>query len=350
MITDIFVRRYENRAIWLVFGESERRLLVQCIRILKEQVMPYWVNGKASDEGKPYWESLHSRMSMELGLTSLSATAYHYPTTLNGNTTYQSGLHSMDVVCETWMMKGIPEGETVDEFMKNRFSLVELGFRLRDEAIAQENDAAKNPILSQIKVHKTSQDQKRREFFASQRENKANLHKSNIDELNTRLRQASVQLNYHNGFIQFSDSAVIEDQVEKPFWYIVSDPIWRNVDLEMKTAIDKRDVGVKDAAFDALKALESTIKVISDANGWTTGQEKGAHNFIENLASKKRKLIMPWEAEQLKSIFTNVRNSMGHGAGSEPKVELSIEGTNWVIEVCMVWVKALIGKHKSSAR
>jgi hypothetical protein len=67
----------------------------------------------------------------------------------------------------------------------------------------------------------------------------------------------------------------------------VSDSPWENVDVDMKEAIDRRDNGDRDPAFYAARALESTIKIISDTKGWIHGGEKGAHNYIDNLASKR---------------------------------------------------------------
>jgi len=82
-----------------------------------------------------------------------------------------------------------------------------------------------------------------------------------------------------------------------------SDP-WKNVDLDIKEAIDRRDNGVRDAAFYAARALESTIKIISDQKGWTRGREGGAQNYIDNLCNLRGgNLIEEWEKEALKQEF-----------------------------------------------
>lgn len=67
----------------------------------------------------------------------------------------------------------------------------------------------------------------------------------------------------------------MERQVETPFWSTVSDKTWMNVDTDMKEALDLRDSDGPDPAFYAARALESTVKIISDRKGWTTGKEKG---------------------------------------------------------------------------
>jgi hypothetical protein len=73
MLTDIFAHRYQKRVIWQQFTEVEARLLHQCFRIVYEQVMPYWTDtGQENKHNKPKWKAVHDRLSMELGVDSLS--------------------------------------------------------------------------------------------------------------------------------------------------------------------------------------------------------------------------------------------------------------------------------------
>ena len=123
-----------------------------------------------------------------------------------------------------------------------------------------------------------------------------------VDELNTRFRQAGCKLHYHNGFIQLSEDALFLREAEQPFWHLVADELWKNVDTDMKEAIDRRDGDVRDPVFYAARALESTIKIISDQMGWTHGGEKGAHNYIDNLGKKTSGFVERWEADSLKNI------------------------------------------------
>jgi hypothetical protein len=112
----------------------------------------------------------------------------------------------------------------------------------------------------------------------------------------------------------------------------------------MKEAIDRRDTGGRDPALYAARALESTIKIICGAKGWTHGGEKGAHNYIDNLASKRAGYLVGWEAEFLKAYFTKIRNPLGHGPGDQPMPVLSAEQTTFAIEAAMVWIKSLIAR------
>ena len=129
-------------------------------------------------------------------------------------------------------------------------------------------------------------------------------------------------------------------EVEKPFWALVADPKWKNVDHDMKEAIDLRDTDGRDPALYAARALESAIKIISAEKNLTRGNEKGAHNYIDNLRGGG--LIEVWELEALKAFFTKVRNPLGHGPGEGEMPTLNAHQTNWAIENSMSWVKSLI--------
>ncbi len=172
-------------------------------------------------------------------------------------------------------------------------------------------------------------------------------YESTANELNIRLRQAGAGLHYHNGFLQIAGDLVSAQQIEEPFWSIVADEKWANIDHDMKEAVDARDTGGRDPAWHAARALESAIKVVSNARQLTTGKERGAQAFAENLL--RGKLIATWEFDQLRLFFANVRNELGHGPGDKPMPELSPELTDWAIEFCMSWIKLLVRRHEASA-
>ncbi len=148
---------------------------------------------------------------------------------------------------------------------------------------------------------------------------------------------------YHNGLIQYIDDELTTNEIEKPFWTMVTDPKFRNVDSDIKEALDRRDSGKPDAAFHALKALESVLRILSDELGRTRNTEKGASDFVDNLVSSKLgRYIDIWEAEAIKSLFREIRNPLGHGAGNAQPLALGSEQTTWVIENAMSWIKSLL--------
>jgi hypothetical protein len=150
------------------------------------------------------------------------------------------------------------------------------------------------------------------------------------EELNVRLQQNGTGLIYNNGFLHIADDQLTAHRIAKPFWDVVADAKWATVDQEMKEAFDRLDHGQPDAFTHATKALESTVKIISDEKGWTTGNEKGAANFIDDLVSARNgRFINPWEAEALKAIFRDLRNPHSHGGGSNPPPPLSNTQQTW---------------------
>lgn len=164
-----------------------------------------------------------------------------------------------------------------------------------------------------------------------------------IDELNQRFVMNGIPLHYHSGKIQLTGDGPIHSQIEEPFWRLITGKKWENVVHDMQIALDHRDNNRDDPALYASMALESTIKIISDDKGWTSGNEKGAANFIDNLVSKGNgRFIDPWEQQQLTAIFRDIRNAHGHGPGSAPQPKLTRQQTNWVIESAMSWIKSLV--------
>jgi hypothetical protein len=251
-------------------------------------------------------------------------------------------------VCENWMLQSFNGSISADVFIKDRLSLVELGFRRREQEIAAQNATLQQQIVdaelrAAIRGAGRANPTPRNDAAEAVRATNAALNQkfdASFAKLNGRFRQAGYDLNYHNGFIQRTTDDFTSQHIEAPFWGLVGDPKWENVDKDMKEAFDRRDAGTRDPAFYAARALESTIKIISGEKGLTKGGERSAYNYIENLS--KGGLIVTWEAENLKAFFTNVRNPLSHGPGSEQMPTLTEHQTNWAIDACIVWINSLI--------
>ena len=361
MLTDIFSRRYQNVPLWQDFDEATRRLLVQGFRIVSEQLFPYYVGGKVKNGAKELWDGLNKQLAMELGVNDLSTAAYSYTSSYQGKSILLHSAHPPITVCKNFVCADYDGSVPADRFIKERLSFIEIAFRKKgkdiallnsnlDNKIAKSNQQLLNNIRSgrayPVVPHDMSDGQRllRNEQAVRDQNTKENqAYLVSCDELNTRMRQAGVNLNYHNGLIQISSDDTIADQIERPFWTIVSAPRWKNVDHDMKEAIDRRDSAGRDPAFYAAKALESAIKIISEEKGWTSGKEMGAKSYLDNLRSKKNhEYINAWEHESLVGFFSNVRNSLGHGSGSSPMAEFTPSQTDWTIEFCMIWIKNLI--------
>jgi len=349
MLTDIFAYRYLNRSIWSQYTELERRLLNQAFGIVKDAIPYYNFEGKEIEANKAKWKTLHDRLARELGVDELSQRYYSY-TQKNalGQKWPVSGWFSWDYVCGQFVNAKFTGQVDPDRFIKERISFVELAMRLRGDEIAEANAKLRQSLAEAamrdaapkrgLRVPGSAVDgvrawnAKLNETFESQ-----------VAELNERFRRVKAPLTYHNGFIQVSLDGTIEQYIAKPFWDLVADPLWRNVDIDMKEALDRRDSNDKDPAIFAAKALESAIKIVSDSKGWTRGTETGAAQYIDNLISKANgSYLSVWEGDMLKDYFRKVRNPVGHGPGSEPMPELTLVQTDWAIETAMSWVRTLV--------
>ncbi|MBI1406032.1 MAG: hypothetical protein GC145_07900 [Caulobacter sp.] len=165
------------------------------------------------------------------------------------------------------------------------------------------------------------------------------------DRIGRFLQAASIPLRYRNLQFQPLDDERLLTEVTEPFWQTVEDAHWKTVRTDMEQAFRQRDGGGPNAALFAAKALESAIKIISDDRGFTTGREKGAAAFVDNLVSARNgRLIAPWEGDMMKRLFSDVRNPEAHGAGSNPQPELDTHQVAWVIEFCMISIKGLIAR------
>jgi hypothetical protein len=342
MLTDIFARRYEQPRIWETFSEEPRRLLVQGWQLLND-VCPYYVDGKENEHGKDFWRRIHDLLARELGLKELSPEYWGF---YNKQNQWQSGQYTTVQMCETWVLEPFNSKISADRFIKERISLVEIGFRQHENFVAGLNARlAQNITTAELFDQRFQRKGLRVPGNSADAVRAANVSlnakfQMAVDELNTRFRQADCQLHYHNGFIQISADQTVAQEIETPFWKLVAEPKWHNVDHDMKEAIDLRDTGGRDPALYAARSLESTIKIISGEKQLNTGKEKGAHNYIDSLMGAK--LIEVWEMEALKHFFTKVRNPFGHGPGAAPMPSLTDHQTNWAIENSMIWIKSLI--------
>ena len=349
MITDIFARRYENVQLRTQYYSEDRRFMNQAVSLVGNGL---WTDAPPSDEIADLTEAglkfVHDVIALELGRDTLSDRWWRSTHTWNGNTTTTAHQNTYAQMVKVFLTK-IPEDLTNgDAWVKERLSLIELAYRYRAAQVAFANqalpkklaeaEARDNRPSSGLRVPGSATNAAR---YLNQRMNDA--FASAVNDLNERMRLAGYKLHYHNGFIQLSDDELTGSQVSKPFWAIVADPRFANVDLQIKEAIDRRDNRDRTAAFHAVCALESCIKIISDLKGWTLGSEKGAANYIDNLVSKSNgRFIEPWEAVMLKAMFSDVRNPFAHGPGQAAMPNLSSDQTNWAIETSMTWCKSLL--------
>jgi hypothetical protein len=157
-------------------------------------------------------------------------------------------------------------------------------------------------------------------------------------EINDRFKEFGLAVHYHSGIIQLQDDAIVETQISEPFWPLLRDSKWKNVDDEMKMAIHERDNGIKNVHTNAFNALESTMNVIEHAKQWKVQVNLAGHLNL----MKKQNVIDEWEYMQLDILRDKIRNPSSHGAGAGSQIVLTDCQTNVLIEQCMIWIKTLI--------
>lgn len=334
MLTDIFAIRYEKRLLFRHFGEAERRALHQLFTLL-EDIHPYW--GEAENQAKAsqkFWQDIHKRVSNEIGQRWLSEPFYETFVGLGQYRRTESQMRAFIEIVRNWYNTNFSEELDPDAFIKRRLSAVEIGMRLLDETTEATKALLKGGLAANAETKNNW-------------EEKIRVYECAVSEVNTRFKLAGLNLHYHNGFIQILSDNTVSDNVEQPFWDLVNGVGWKNVDFDMKEALDQRDTGGKDPAFHATKALESAIKIVSENLGVTHGRERGAHSYIDNLSKKSVGFFENWEAEILKQYFTCIRNPLGHGPGSADMQTLDYDQSSWAIEVAMCWIKLIIVRFKS---
>jgi hypothetical protein len=351
MLTDVFFRRYSNQPMFSTVGQKESALFVQAYRIVNEQIWKYYGYDKKIDESvKAVWTSIHDRLSMEIGVKELSPRYYSYQTEWMGKPYTNSGWNDMNYVVEQWLNVKFADSLDPDMFVKRRLSFIELAFRTREEQIAFANKEFPRLLASaemQDKLQRKSMTLagNRSEGVRSSNERMNTVFAANVNELNERLKQAGMELHYHSGFIQITQDGLLQQQVEQPFWTLVSDATWKNVSIDMAEALDRRDTAGRDPSFYAAKALESTIKIICDIRNWTNGNEKGVSDFLNHLESKTNgAYIEGWERQSIQRFYSDVRNDLGHGPGSKDMPNFTPQQVDQTIEFCMSWVKSLINR------
>lgn len=354
MLTDVFFRRYEKRPMFNSVGPKESALFVQAYRIVNEDIWKYYSWEKKVDERvKAIWTSLHDRLTREIGITELSARHYSFQTEWMGKPITNAVSYDINLVVQAWMNAKCTDTMDPDVFVKRRLSFIELAFRERESQIDELNEklptelkqAALQDAIARAKHTGMRVLGSRSDGVKAQNELTNSMFTSQVHELNERFKQAGMPLNYHNGFIQITQDALVQAQIEQPFWDLVKEPKWKNVSTDMATAIDLRDTAGPDPSFYAGRALESTIKIISEEKNWSTGTEKGVGGYLNNLTSKTNgSFIAPWEHELMQRFFSDVRNDLAHGPGSKEMPKLTAQQTDHSIEFCMSWVKSLIAR------
>lgn len=143
-----------------------------------------------------------------------------------------------------------------------------------------------------------------------------------VKELNFRLRDAGVGFQFENGKIVRIDSQYLHAESVKPALALLSDPRFEGPRQEFlhahemyRTAKPRGNKKREDAITAALKALESTLKVICDLKKWQYPANATAVPLIKIVIQNG--LIPPFLQSSMEGLATLRNNIGGHGQGGQ---------------------------------
>jgi hypothetical protein len=260
-----------------VYDDMPEQLRVQIVHILHEAIGKEQCDfqGKLTDIGR-WYQTVVRALRKEYGVFVLPGWEEHY------QTNYVQELSNF-ILTE-------PECERI-------LDAVELSFRLIDRIIR--NYLQRGKTLSSVADDA-------------------------IAELNTRFKEHGVGYEYSNGQIIRVDSEFIHSEVVKRALVLMHDPAYSGVEQEFLSAHEHYRSGkYKEALVDALKSLESTLKVICDKRSWSFDAKATCSTLIQRCFDNE--LIPPyWNGHfsglrsTLESGVPTARNRLGgHGQGSQ---------------------------------
>jgi hypothetical protein len=136
-----------------------------------------------------------------------------------------------------------------------------------------------------------------------------------IDELNERFKEHDIGYAFTDGQIIRIDSEYVHQEMTEPALSLISDPAFVGSQQEFLKAHKHYNKGeTKDAIVDALNAVESVMKTISTAKGWTVDSTASFNSLVSVLVDRgfiPKSMRSPLEGL---ASFRN-KSSAAHGQG-----------------------------------
>lgn len=337
MITDLFFKR----CIVSDFDKVPNTLFVQFLNLIKEhykvinlKAEEYKYTTDYSDEFIRIIYESQNKFCNERGFRSIDKHEYK-----------DVAIYS---ICGR-----IFENFTYDELVNliDKLSLFELVFREAEEHLIREIKYLEEQIPKyeiQSDLLKERMEKENRVYYNVDEEKWKNAKElldiknkalqSIRQEIKDRLKLHRIPLTYYNGYFLKNSDPLIEEKIITPFWELLSDPKYKNIEIDMLTALDLFQQRGRDPAFYAAKALESMIKIVCKEKKIKKETDKTPKAYITTLYENK--IILNHEQDELTSLF-RIRNSHGHGPGDETMPQLTIEQEYRYIHSCMLWIYSL---------
>lgn len=146
-----------------------------------------------------------------------------------------------------------------------------------------------------------------------------------IDELNHRFKEHGVGYEFNSSQLIRIDSEFIHAEAVKPALSLLSDPAYAGAQQEFLSAFDHyRHDKYKEAVVDALKAFESTLKVICAKQSWKIKETDTASKLLD-VCYKQMLIPTFWQnhmtglrATLEGGVPTGRNKTSGHGQGAVP--------------------------------
>ena len=173
-----------------------------------------------------------------------------------------------------------------------------------------------------------------------------------IEELNQRFLENGIGYQYQNGRIIRIDSEYTHSEIVRPALQLLNDPEFKPaLDEFLKGHEDYRHRRYEDAINEALKAFESTMKIICENRGWTVASDAAASKLIQTCFEHH---LIPAVLERhftsLQSGLLAVRNAYSaHGDGVE-KLDVPDYLAQYALNLAATDIVLLINAYRTSTR
>jgi len=175
--------------------------------------------------------------------------------------------------------------------------------------------------------------------------------KEAIDDLNARFLENGVGFEFRSGEIIRIDNKLLHHEIVIPALHFLSAPEFHNANDEYMIAHDHFKNGhTKDCLNNCLKALETTLKIICDLNGWTYKPSDTANALIKVVIDNK---LIPEFLQHFSSLRSSLesgvptfRNKLGgHGQGPQ-KIEVPMHYASYMLYLTGTTINFLVSCHQ----
>ena len=177
-----------------------------------------------------------------------------------------------------------------------------------------------------------------------------------IEELNQRFLENDIGYQYQNGHIIRIDSEYTHSEIVLPALQLLNEPEFKPaMDEFLKGHEDYRRGRYEDAINEALKAFESTMKIICENRGWTVAPNATASGLIQTCL--EHQLIPAALQRHLTSLRTTLESGLltvrnrysGHGDGVRT-VEVPDYLAQYALNLAASNIVLLINAYRTSTR